>query len=88
MPKAGSPLSKKNKDAITFLKKPIDWRNFPRSHHDSFDKDMNQLVPARQYMHQSLQNDDLVIKVKPMIKYENNPKYTRLMNESNLSRYY
>ena len=51
MPKLGSPLSKKKSESITFQKKPIDWRNFPRSHHDSFDKDMNQLVPARQYMH-------------------------------------
>ena len=37
MPKYSPP--KKKTESLNDQRKPIDWRNFPRSHHDSFDKD-------------------------------------------------
>ena len=39
MPKKGPPLSKKKAESLTIQRKPIDWRNFPRSHNDNFDED-------------------------------------------------
>ena len=44
------PAPKKKTEPLTFHRKSIDWRNFPRSHYDNFKEDQGQLVPTHQYM--------------------------------------